>query len=315
MSQLSALEYVRSGLTPFFRLEWIDPGNLAASGGAAAALLGVPFDSGVTYAPGARFAPWHVRRVSARVEGRHPHHRLNVFEALRAVDAGNVAFSPFDPSAMRERVCAEVMALSSLGMTPFLCGGDHSVALPALRALSARHGPLAVIHVDAHADTSGPEVWGAAHHHGTPFRYALQEGLIAKERLVQIGLRGPWAAEEESALAVAHGVRQVGMEEIEARGVRAVADEVRERVRGFPVYLSFDIDALDPAFAPGTGTPVPGGITSREALALLRGLRGIRLAGMDLVEVCPALDHVDATSLLAAQLLFEGLALRALSRD
>ncbi len=311
MSQLSALDYVRSGQTPFFRLASMASSEQVAPRGVGAVLLGVPFDAGTTYAPGARFAPWHVRRVSARIEGYHPWHRLRVFEALRAVDGGNVDFPPFDPAAMRERVRAEVAAAAALGAAPFLCGGDHSVALPAIRALAARHGPLAVIHVDAHFDTSGPNTWGAEHHHGTPFRSALTEGLIAQDRLVQIGLRGAWASEAEPELARSHGARQVDMEEIEARGIRAVAEEARERVQGLPVYLSFDIDALDPAFAPGTGTPLPGGLSSREALALVRSLKGIQLVGMDLVEVCPALDCGDATSLLAAQLLFEGLALRA----
>jgi agmatinase len=180
-----------------------------------------------------------------------------------------------------------------------------------LRALAARHGPLAVLHVDAHLDTSGPEVWGSAHHHGTPFRHALQEGLIAPGRLVQVGLRATWGKLTDPDFASQRDARQIPMEEIEHRGMTAVAREAREHLGAGPVYVSFDVDAVDPAFAPGTGTPVPGGMTSREALQLLRALRGVKLVGMDLVEVCPALDHADLTCHLGAQLIFEGLALLA----
>ncbi len=212
---------------------------------------------------------------------------------------------------MREAVEHDVLAIAAAGAVPFVVGGDHSIALPVLRALFRQHGPLAVLHVDARLDTSAPETWGTPHHHGTPFRHALTEGLIAPGRLVQVGLRGTWGTLTDAGFARAHDARQVTMEEIDERGIAAVAQEVRERLGGGPVYVSFDVDAVDPAFAPGTGTPVPGGITSREAFQLLRTLRGVKLAGMDLVEVCPALDHADLTCHLGAHLLFEGLALLA----
>ena len=306
MPQQSALEYIRSGQTPFFRLPCADPHALKD---VDAALIGVTFDVGTTYQPGARLAPYHLRRVSALVQPVHPTHGVDVFERVRAVDAGNVAFPPFEPGAMREAVQRDVAAIASAGAVPFVVGGDHSIALPVLRALAAQHGPLAVLHVDAHLDTSGPEAWGTAHHHGTPFRHALAEGLIAPGRLVQVGLRATWGKLSDPEVARAHDARQVAMDEIEQRGIAAVAREVRERLGGGPVYVSFDVDAIDPAFAPGTGTPVPGGMTSREAFHLLRSLKGVKLAGMDLVEVCPALDHADITSHLGAHLLFEGLAL------
>jgi agmatinase len=308
MPQQSALEYIRSGQTPFFRLPCADPHALKD---VDAALVGVTFDVGTTYQPGARLAPYHLRRVSALVQPVHPTHGVDVFERVRAVDAGNVAFPPFEPGAMREAVQRDVAAIASAGAVPFVVGGDHSIALPVLRALAAQHGPLAVLHVDAHLDTSGPEAWGTAHHHGTPFRHALAEGLIAPGRLVQVGLRATWGMLSDPEVARAHDARQVAIDEIEQRGIAAVAREVRERLGGGPVYVSFDVDAIDPAFAPGTGTPVPGGMTSREAFHLLRSLKGVKLAGMDLVEVCPALDHADITSHLGAHLLFEGLALLA----
>jgi agmatinase len=308
MPQQSALEYIRSGQTPFFRLPCADPHLLKD---VDAALIGVTFDAGATYQPGARLAPYHLRRVSALVQPVHPAHGVDVFDRVRAVDAGNVAFPPFEPGAMREAVQRDVGAIAAVGAVPFVVGGDHSIALPVLRALEQKHGPLSVLHVDAHLDTSGPEAWGSAHHHGTPFRHALAEGLIAPGRLVQVGLRATWGRLSDPDLARAHDARQVAMDEIEQRGIAAIASEVRERLGAGPVYVSFDIDAVDPAFAPGTGTPVPGGMTSREAFQLLRALKGVKLAGMDLVEVCPALDHADLTSHLGAHLLFEGLALLA----
>jgi agmatinase len=307
MGQQRAFEYIQGGLTPFFRLDGASPRPRRAD----AVLLGVPFDAGTTYQPGARFAPWEVRRASALLQPFHPVHQVDVFSAVDVVDGGNVAFPPFDAGAMREAVRATVAGWLELDAAPFVVGGDHSVALPVLRALAGKHGPVAVLHVDAHFDTSGPETWGAAHHHGTPFRHALEEGLVAPGQLVQVGLRGPWSYAGERELLEKHRARSISMTELDERGPSYVAAEVRERLAGKPVYVSFDIDAIDPAFAPGTGTPVPGGLTSREALALLRSLKGLPIAGMDVVEVCPAADINGNTSLLAATLLFEGLALLA----
>jgi len=182
-----------------------------------------------------------------------------------------------------------------------------------MRAAAAVHGPLAVLHVDAHLDTSGPEVWGEPFHHGAPLRHALTEGLVAPGQLFQVGLRASWGHPEEGALVTAHGAHGYPMPVLESRGIAAVTCEIREAIGGRPLYVTFDVDAIDPAFAPGTGTPVPAGLTSREALHLLRGMAGARLVGMDLVEVSPALDHADLTCHLGAWLLYEGLALAALA--
>jgi agmatinase len=313
MGQQSAFDYLSHGQIPFFRL----PAAPLASGipaGAAAVLLGVPWDGGTTYRPGARFGPFEIRRVSALVQGHHREHGLSPFEVLGAVDGGNVVFPPFDAEAMRRAVEASVAGVLLAGAAPFLVGGDHSLALPALRALAARLGPVAVVHVDAHLDTSGPEVWGERHHHGTPFRHALEESLIAPGQLHQVGIRGPWGGAQDGELGSSHGARPRTMDEISDRGVAAVAAEIRQAIGARPAYLSFDVDAVDPAHAPGTGTPVPGGLSSREAIRLLRSLAGLSLVGMDVVEVCPPFDHADLTSHLAAHLLFEGLALAALNR-
>jgi agmatinase len=309
MSQQSAFEYLRHGQTPFFRLPSADGRRPS---GADAVLLGVPHDGGTTYQPGARFAPFHIRRVSALVQSFHPVHRVDVFGRLRAVDGGNAVFPPFDRQAMREAVQGAVAGVLTSGAVPFVVGGDHSITLPALRAVAAAHGSLALVHVDAHLDTSGPEVWGDAFHHGTPIRHALGEGLIARDQLYQIGVRATWSSGEEGALAAGAGARAVTPDEIADRGIAVVMAEVRERIGDRPLYITFDVDGVDPAFAPGTGTPVPGGLSAREAIRLVRGLAGARLVGMDVVEVAPPLDHADLTSHLAAHLLYEGLALAAL---
>lgn len=313
MSQESAMHYLRHGQMPFFRLPTaiVSPPK-AGTGAIDAVVMGVPYDAGTTYQPGARFGPFHVRRVSALIQPYHPYHQIDVFETLRVVDGGNVAFPPFDPPAVRDLIASEVGRIAETGAAPFLVGGDHSITLPALRAVAGQHGPVAVIHVDAHADTSSGELWGYDYHHGTPIRHALNEGLIAA--LVQIGLRGPWNHRDDDRLVRERGGHRYPMEAVEERGIRAVMSEVASVIGGRPVYISFDLDAVDPAFAPGTGTPVPGGLSSREALAIVRALAGQQIVGMDVVEISPPQDHADMTCHLAAHLVFEGLAALAKGR-
>ncbi|WP_437897226.1 agmatinase [Sorangium sp. So ce124] len=313
MSQQRAAAYLRHGQTPFFRLPTagFHEAGASAYSGADAVLLGVPWDGSVTYRPGARFAPYELRRVSALVQSYHPGHGVDVFRAIDVLDGGNVPFPPFHADSVRELIQASVDEVLAAGAVPFVVGGDHSIALPVLRALSRRHGPVTVVHVDAHLDTSTSEVWGEPFHHGTPFRNAIEEGLIARSALHQIGIRATWGHPEEGAFAAHAGATLYGMDRIDRDGAHAVAAAIRAAAGESPVYISFDIDGIDPAYAPGTGTPVPGGLTSREAIQLLRGLAGINLVGMDLVEVCPALDHADITLHLGAHLLFEGLALLA----
>jgi agmatinase len=305
--QDSAASYLRHGQTPFFRL----PASLDVAN-AQVALLGVPHDGGTTYQPGARLAPYHVRRVSALIQNHHPIHDVDVFTRLRCVDVGNIVFPPFDRAAMRSAIEAEIRQLVAAEITPFVVGGDHSVTLPVLRALAKRTGPVALVHFDAHLDTSGPEGWSDEFHHGTPIRHAIDEGLIERGQLYQIGIRGPRGSAHDDAIARGHGHTLMSADDIAIHGVRRACSELRERVGARPVYITFDVDAVDPAFAPGTGTPVPGGLTTREALGLVRGLAGLDVRGGDVVEVCPALDHADITSHLAAHLLWEMLALVAL---
>jgi agmatinase len=309
--QQSAAHYLRHGQMPFFRLQMADLASPDAYAGCDAVLLGVPFDGGTTYQPGARLAPYHVRRVSALVQSYHPVHRTDVFERVRARDGGNIVFPPFDAASVRAAIQGEVARVVGAGAVAFLVGGDHSIALPALRAVAAAHGPLAVVHVDAHLDTSTAEVWGDAWHHGTPLRHAIEERLIAPGALVQIGIRGPWGGADDGQLVSQFGGTIITADDVAGRGLTEVVRQMRAIIGTRPVYLTFDIDGVDPAFAPGTGTPVPGGLSAREALQLVRGLWGTRLVGMDLVEVAPPLDHADVTSHLAAHLLYEGVALLA----
>jgi agmatinase len=312
MPQTPALPYVRQGTTPFFRLPTINVEIAAPYAGLDAVVIGVPFDIATTYRPGARFAPYEIRRVSALVQGFHPVHKVDVFGALRVADGGNVAVPPFSASLAREVIENEAATILAAGATPFAVGGDHSIALPLIRAVAAKFGPLAVVHVDAHLDTSDDAVWGDAYHHGTPLRHVIEEGLVERGQLHQVGVRATWGYAQEGALAAGHGAVLYDVDAISSRGVASIASRITECVGDRPLYITFDIDGIDPAFAPGTGTPVPGGLTSREAIALLRGLAGVRLVGMDLVEVCPALDHADITCHLAAHLLYEGLSLLAI---
>ena len=311
MAQQSIAEYLRHGQTPFFRLPTcpLDRQGPDVYRGLDAAILGVPFDGGTTYHPGARMAPYHLRRVSALVLPHHAQHGLDVLNGLEIRDAGNIPTPPFNAAAARELIEVELGSVFEAGAVPFVVGGDHSITLPCLRAARRHHGPVALVHLDAHFDTTPPEAWGEPFHHGTPVRNALREELVAPGRFVQIGLRGPWKASDDDAFTRLHGGHVVTADAVAARGIEAVAARTRDIVGDCPTYLSIDIDAVDPAFAPGTGTPVPGGLTSREILALVRALRGVNLIGMDLVEVAPVLDHADITALLGAHLLFESLAL------
>jgi len=250
-------------------------------------VIGVPHDGGATYQPGARFAPYHVRRTSALVQSYHPQHRVDVFERVRAVDAGNVVFPPFSRPAMRESVFEMIADVIAARAVPFVVGGDHSITAPILRAMAADH------------------------HHGTPIRHALSERWIAPGALASIGIRGSWGTDDDAALVRRHDALIASPDDVANRGMPKLVADLRERFADKPLYITIDVDGLDPAFAPGTGTPVPGGLTTRELLGIIRGLAGSNLVGMDVVEIAPALDHADLTCHLGAHLLFEGLALLA----
>ena len=280
--------------------------------GVDVAVVGIPYDGATSYRSGARFGPRGIREQSLLLWGYHNVLAVAPFRALSVIDYGDVDVIPVDVLATQQAIEREVSKIVAAGTTVLSLGGDHSVTLPLLRAHAKKYGPLAVVHLDAHPDTWDSEFGGAKYSHGTPFRRALEERLIDPSAYLQIGIRGPTAGPGDYEDAIRLGARMITLDEALMIGIPAVVAEVRQRVADRPVYLSFDIDALDPAYAPGTGTPEIGGFTSQQVQALLRGLKGLNFIGFDLVEVAPPFDHSGITSILAANLAFEFLALRAL---
>jgi agmatinase len=279
-------------------------------GSADAAVVGVPFDSGVSYRPGARFGPAHIRESSRLLRPYNPALEASPFAAQQVVDAGDLAVTPF--SIDEAITTVERGARELLEQVPFLLtlGGDHTIALPLLRAFSAVHGPLAVVHFDAHLDT-WDTYFGAAYTHGTPFRRAAEEGLLDQDGCLHLGIRGPLYGAADLSQDAGLGFQIVSAPDVEHLGVAGMVDRIRQRVGDRPVYVSVDIDVLDPAHAPGTGTPEAGGLSSRELLATLRSFAGLNLVGADIVEVAPAYDHAQITGISAAHASYELLSARA----
>ncbi|HZD18711.1 MAG TPA: agmatinase [Actinomycetota bacterium] len=273
------------------------------------AILGIPFDSGVTYRPGARFGPIAIRNASRLLRAYHPALDVQPFATQQVVDAGDVTCNPFSIEEAIGQIEAHATSLGGVGHLVCL-GGDHTVALPLLRAARARRGPVALVHFDAHLDT-WDTYFGASYTHGTPFRRAWEEGLLLEERSVHVGIRGPLFSPSDLVDDASFGFRIVTSYDVLSDGIEGIRERIRARVGEVPVYLSIDIDALDPAFAPGTGTPEAGGMTSREMLGILRGLRGLDLVGADLVEVAPPYDHADITATAAAHVVYELVSLFA----
>jgi len=270
------------------------------------AIVGIPFDGGTSYRSGTRFGPREIRAQSSLIRPYNPVLRVSPFEVRQAADYGDVDVVPVSIAATYARIEAEIDTLLTHRVFPVAIGGDHSVTLPILRAVAKRHGPVGLIHIDAHPDTWG-DYMGEKHFHGTPFRRAVEEGLIEPSRAIQVGMRGSWRGEDDFDFQERHGMTVVPIGEVKARGVASVVERWRATARG-PVYVSFDIDSVDPAYAPGTGTPEVGGLTSYEALGLVRGLCGIDTVGFDLVEVSPPYDGPgQITALLAANLVYEFL--------
>ena len=275
------------------------------------AIVGVPFDSGVTYRPGARFGPSYIRQGSRLLRPYNPALDVAPFAGVQVVDAGDIAVNPFDIPAALGQVEAGVRELSAGGRPLVLLGGDHTIALPALRAMHAQHGPVAMVHFDAHLDT-WDTYFDAPYTHGTPFRRAWDEGLLDPDHTMHVGIRGSLYSAQDLRDDAAMGFKIVHAREMERYGVDQVIDMIRDRVGDAPVYVSIDIDVLDPGFAPGTGTPEAGGLTSRELLALVRGFEGLHLVGADVVEVSPPYDHAEITAIAAANLVYEFCSLFAL---
>ncbi|WP_091093533.1 agmatinase [Nonomuraea wenchangensis] len=275
------------------------------------AVVGVPFDSGVSYRPGARFGPAAVREASRLLRPYHPGLDVSPFEQVQVADAGDIAANPFDIGAAIEAI--EEVA-GSIDARLVTIGGDHTIALPLLRAAARKHGPVALLHFDAHLDT-WDTYFGAEYTHGTPFRRAVEEGLVDTEALSHVGTRGPLYGKKDLEDDRRLGFGILTAADVLRRGLDEVVDVLRQRIGERPLYVSVDIDVLDPAHAPGTGTPEAGGLTSRELLEILRGLAGCDLIGADVVEVAPAYDHAEITSVAASHVAYDLVSLLALRQE
>jgi agmatinase len=276
------------------------------------AVLGIPFDSGTSFRPGARFGPAHIREHSRQLHPYHQVHDAFPFRDQQVVDAGDAGVGPYGIEQAVEAIQATATDLVGRGTKVLALGGDHTIALPLLRAAASVHGPLAVLHLDAHLDTwdvlHGASIW-----HGSPFRRVAEEGLLDLEHCQHVGIRSgiydPSELDDDHRL----GFEIIRSEEFQERTMSSIADQVRRRLGSGPVYVSIDIDVLDPSYAPGTGTPEVAGISTRELFAVLRELRGLDVVGGDVVEVAPAYDHAGLTGLAAAHTAWELLTLMGLT--
>jgi agmatinase len=268
------------------------------------AVVGVPFDTGVSYRPGARFGPAHVRESSRLLRPYNPALGVEPFADKQVVDAGDLAVNPFDIEEAIGQIHHGARSLLERAGRLLTIGGDHTIALPLLRAVHAVHGPVAVVHFDAHLDT-WDTYFGADYTHGTPFRRASEEGLLDQSGCMHVGIRGPLYSARDLVEDAELGFQVVHAREVDDLGIRGVIERVLARVEDRPVYVSVDIDVLDPAFAPATGTPEAGGLTSRELLAILRSFSGLNVVGADLVEVAPVYDHAEITGIAASHVAYE----------
>lgn len=298
-----------TGIRTFARLPHVrDPE------GVDVAVVGVPFDTATSYRPGARFGPEAIRAGSTLLRPYHPALDVDVFAEQSVVDWGDIDITPGNAERTTEQVAAGIGELLDAGITPIMLGGDHSLALGELRAHAAAHGPVALVLLDAHADT-WDEYYGERIFHGTPFRRAVEEGLLLPERSLLAGMRGPLYGPEDLEAPIELGFELIPGDELQAMPPEEYRERVRERVGDAPVVLGFDIDVIDPAFAPATGTPEVAGLLPQQALAFLRSLAGMRFRGFDLVEVSPPYDGPgQGTAMLAAAVAYEFLALSAVAR-
>jgi guanidinopropionase len=275
------------------------------------ALIGVPFDFGVTNRPGARHGPREMRNMSTLMRAIHHVTKVNPYDLCRIGDLGDVAFSQiYELEACLDDIAEFYGRVHAAGAAPLSAGGDHTITLPIFRAIADKERPLGMVHIDAHTDT-WDEFLGSKYMHGTPFRRAVEEGLLDPKRTIQIGIRGAQNSDEGWTFSLESGMRVVFMEEFTKLGVEAVIAEARRVVGDGATYISFDVDGLDPVYAPGTGTPEVGGLTTIEAQVLLRGLRGLDLVGGDVVEVAPPFDPSGNTALVGATMMYEILCLLA----
>lgn len=288
-----------SGIATFMRCDYVPEMS-----GVDIALIGVPFDGGVTNRTGTRHGPREIRNQSSLMRTINQATGIAPFELCRVADVGDaLPDSPFELIAAHQSIEHFFNRVVASGVMPIAAGGDHSISLPILRALAV-DGPVALIHFDAHCDT-GDDYFGSKFHHGSPFKIAVEEGLIDPKKTIQIGIRGSLNDSDMWRFSHDSGMRVLYMDDCVKLGVEGILKEIKECIGDAPVYVTFDIDCLDPAFAPGTGTPEIGGFTSIEALQIIRGLRGINMVGADVVEVSPPFDPSGSTALVGATMMFE----------
>lgn len=301
-----------SGIKTFFRLPYFDLEKLDTlkTPQNTVGLLGVPFDGGTSYRSGGRFAPEAIRSISSLGRGYHADQSKSIFDRLCVYDMGDIPVVPQNIHQTHENIYFSVQKLLQSSITPVLVGGDHSISIGSLKAMFEQYGPLSIVHFDAHSDTY-PPAWGCNEHHGTFMRLGHERGWFQKNQVIQIGIRPPFSGPNDFQTPLDYGFQVFGVEDVQYR-LETVTKAI-ESLKG-PVYVTFDVDCLDPAFAPGTGTPVPGGLTSFQALTLLRSLYKLSLVGADVVEVCPPYDPSHITSLMALSILFELLSALAYSK-
>ncbi|KFP86035.1 hypothetical protein N310_04065, partial [Acanthisitta chloris] len=278
----------------------------ASAEGLDAAFVGVPLDTGTSNRPGARFGPRHIRAESAMVRKCNSSTGAAPFDSLRVADIGDVNVNLYNLPDSCRLIRESYQDIVASGCVPLTLGGDHTITYPILQALAAKHGPVGLVHVDAHTDT-GDTALGEKIYHGTPFRRCVEEKLLDCSRVVQIGIRGSSYEPDPYQYSREQGFRVVPAEECWMKSLEPLMREVRAQMGDKPVYISFDIDGIDPAYAPGTGTPEIAGLTPAQALEIIRGCKGLNIVGCDLVEVAPMYDVSGNTALLGANLLFEML--------
>jgi len=297
-----------AGIKTFMRLP-----HVTATEGVDVAVVGVPFDTGASYRVGARFGPEAIRSISALLRHHNEVLDVSIFDHCSVVDYGDLPINPGYIEDSYKMIEEGLLPILDGGVTPIMLGGDHSVTLPELRAMAKTHGPVALIHFDSHSDT-GDKRFGRKYTHGTPFRRAVEEELILVDHSIQAGMRGSIYSRDSLDDARKMGFDLVTSVEVQERGIDDLIRRIRERVGNAKAFVSFDIDFVDPAYAPGTGTPEVGGFTSSEALRVVRGLKELDLVGFDLVEVLPQHDPSQITALLAANIVYEFISLIALRK-
>jgi agmatinase len=297
-----------TGVRTFMRLE-----HIRTTQDVDFVVLGVPFDTAVSNRAGARFGPQHVRNFSVLLRPYNPEQEINIFDYCSGVDYGDIGVIPGNIHRTYDNIVEGLAPILEDDVTPIIIGGDHSISLGNLRAVAKKYGPVALIQFDSHGDT-WDNLYGEKYMHGTPFRRAVEEGLLDVEHSIQVGMRGPLYGPDDIEDARELGFEVIPMKDVYKMGYEEVLKKIRERVGDRPAFLTFDIDFIDPAYAPGTGTPEVGGPTTREALDLVRGLVGLDIVGYDVVEVLPSYDHGEITAAAAANVIYEMISLVAIKK-